>query len=131
MMSKLTVYKIILVTSFLSVPVYAAEPQPRLVSVTGEGEVLTVPDEVQLNLQVESFDEKLAKAKEDNDAAVKGVLSIVKRYNVADKDFRTDVFTVRNDERYYFDAQTNQQKSRRGYFVTKNVSATLRDISKF
>ena len=115
----------------LSALAWADEPQPRLVSVTGEGEVMAVPDEVQLNLQVETFDPVLAKAKQANDDAVKGTLEIVNKYNVDPKDFQTDYFTVRNEERYYMDNQTGQQRSKKGFFVTKNVTIVLRDVTKF
>jgi hypothetical protein len=113
-----------------SAPVYA-EAVPRLVTVTGEADVMTVPDEVELNFQVESFDANLAKAKSVNDESIKQLLAIIKKYQIDPKDFRTDYFTVRNDERYFMDPQTNQQRSKRGYFVSKNVAITLRDISKF
>ena len=128
-MRKLTAY--VLTTLFLSASAFAEEPQPRLISVTGEGEVFAVPDEVWVNFQMESFHEKLSEAKKANDDAIKQALDIVKKYQVEDKDFRTDHFTVRNDERYFMDPQTNQQRSKRGFFVTKNVAVVLRDISKF
>jgi uncharacterized protein YggE len=107
------------------------EVEPRLVTVTGEGEVMTVPNEVWLNLQMESFDPILSKAKKSNDDAIKQVLVIVKKYHVDEKDFKTDYFNVRNGDRYFMDPQTNQQRSKRGYFVTKNVSILLRDVTKF
>ncbi len=110
---------------------HAETPQPRLITVTGEGEVMAVPDEVQLNLQVETFDPVLSKAKKANDDAVKGTLDIVKKYKVDPKDFKTDYFTVRNEERYFMDNQTGQQRSKKGFFVTKNVTILLRDVTKF
>ena len=110
---------------------FAAEVQPRLISVTGEGELMAVPDEVQINFQMESFDASLAKAKKTNDEAIKAALDIVKKYKVDAKDFKTDYFNVRNDERYYMDPQTNQQRSKRGFFVSKNVTVVLRDVTKF
>ena len=104
---------------------------PRLITVSGEGEVFAVPDEVWVNFLMESFHEKLSEAKKANDEAIKQALDIVKKYQVEDKDFRTDHFNVRNDERYFMDPQTNQQRSKRGFFVTKNVAVVLRDVSKF
>src|SRR5262245_23347256 len=95
-------------------PAFADQPQPRLITVTGEGEVMAVPDEVQVNLQVETFDPVLSKAKKANDDAIKGTLDAVKKYKVDPKDFKTDYFNVRNEERYYFDQASQQQRSRRG-----------------
>lgn len=123
--------KIAFLLCLLVSPAWADEPQPRLITVTGEGEVMAVPDEVLLNLQVETFDPVLAKAKKANDDAVKGTLDIVKKYKVDPKDFKTDYFTVRNEERYYMDNQTGQQRSKKGFFVTKNVTILLRDVTKF
>ena len=122
---------VLLLCLLLPAPAWANEAQPRLITVTGEGEVMVVPDEVQLNLQVETFDPVLGKAKKANDDAVKGALDIVKKYEVEPKDFKTDYFTVRNEERYYMDNQTGQQRSKKGFFVTKNVTILLRDVSKF
>ena len=122
---------VLLLCLLLPAPAYADAPQPRLITVTGEGEVMAVPDEVQLNLQAETFDAVLAKAKKTNDDAVKGTLDIVKKYKVDPKDFKTDYFTVRNEERYFMDPATNQQRSKKGFFVTKNITIVLRDVSKF
>lgn len=116
---------------FIAIPALAVETPPRFVNVTGEGEVTVVPDEVLLNLQVESFDADLSRAKRSNDEAVKKTLAIVKKFNIADKDFQTDYFAVRAGDRYYFEPGTNVQQSKKGYFVTKNVAIRLRDISKF
>jgi uncharacterized protein len=124
--------KLLVLLAFLSASVSSsAEEMPRLVSVTGEAEVMTVPDEVHMTLQVENFDEKLAKAKAANDEAIKNVLALVKKFAIDPKDFKTDFFTVRNEERYYFDQATQQQRSKKGFFVTKNVSIVLRDVAKF
>ena len=108
-----------------------ADLSPRLITVTGEADVMVVPDEVHVNLQVESFDTELSKAKAANDSAIKQALEIIRKYKIDDKDFRTDFFTVRNGDNYYMDPQTNQQRQKRGFFVTKNVSIILRDVSKF
>ena len=128
-MKKLTVF--LLVSLFLCPFAAAEEIQPRLVTVTGEGEVMAVPNEIWVNLSVESFDPDLAKAKTANDDAIKQVLALAQKYKIADKDFQTDHFSVRNDERYFMDPQTNQQRSKRGFFVSKNVAIILRDVSKF
>jgi len=122
---------LIALLALFSTPVWADQPQPRLITVTGEGEILTVPNEVHVNLQVESFDPALANAKTANDNSVKQVLDIVKKYGIDEKDFQTDYFTVRNEEQYFMDPQTNQQRSKRGFFVTKNIAIILRDVSKF
>ncbi len=125
------IIRLLTLVLFFTTPVHAAEAQPRLITVAGEGEVYAVPDEVAVNFQVEIFDENLDNAKKANDEAVKGAFEVVKKYGVEDKDFRTDYFTVRNEERWYQDPQTNQQRSRKGFYVTKNVSVTLRDVAKF
>jgi uncharacterized protein len=102
----------------------------RLITVAGEGEVLVVPDEVMINLTVETFDPKLADAKNANDEAIKKVLELVKKYKIDSKDFQTNHISVRNDLRYYFDEVTNVQRQKKGFFVTKNVAILLRNINQ-
>jgi uncharacterized protein len=116
---------------FYALPALAAELPPRLVTVTGEGEVSVVPDEALVNLTVESFDADLSKAKQSNDKAIRNVLATVKKYHVDDKDFQTDQFNVRPDDQYYSDPQGNQKRTRRGYFVSKNVAIRVRDLAQF
>jgi uncharacterized protein len=109
---------------------YAADPQPRLVTVTGEGEVMVAPDEAIMNLQVQSFDAELAKAVSANDAAVGNVLAVVKKYGVEESDFRTDYFNVSKQENQVFEPLTNQYRPASGYHVVKNIAITLRDLGK-
>lgn len=107
-----------------------ASDNPPLVSVTGQGEVFVVPDKVAITFQMESFDPALGKAKGVNDEAVKRALALVKQYGVEDKDVQTSYFTVRNGEKYYYDENENKQRSKQGFFVTKDISVTLKDISR-
>jgi uncharacterized protein len=121
-----------LLTLFLliAMPCHAAETQSRLVTVTGEAEVMVVPDEAVMNLQVQSFDAALATAIKANDAAVGEVLAVVKKYGVEEADFRTDYFNVNKQDNQIFEPTSGQYRPSSGYMVVKNIAITLRDLGK-
>ncbi|MCJ7508467.1 MAG: SIMPL domain-containing protein, partial [candidate division Zixibacteria bacterium] len=102
------------------------QPEPRLISVTGEAEVKVVPDEVVLTLGVETWDKDLNVAKNQNDERVKKVLAVAKKHKIQSKDTQTDCISI---EPRYEDQW--QHRNFAGYFVSKRIALTLRDISKF
>jgi uncharacterized protein len=103
-----------------------AQVEPGLVTVTGEAEVLVVPDEVILTLGVETWDENLVAAKRQNDERVKAILAVAQKYGVEPQYIQTDFISI--EPRY----KDNYEKDYLiGYFVRKTIVITLKDISKF
>jgi uncharacterized protein len=103
-----------------------ARVEPGLVTVTGEAEVLVVPDEVILTLGVETWDENLSAAKRQNDERVKAILAVAQKYGVEARYIQTDFINI--EPRY----KDNYEKDYLiGYFVRKTIVITLKDISKF
>ena len=104
----------------------AAQAVPGVITVTGEAEVRAVPDEVILTLGVETSDMKLDVAKRQNDQIVRKVLNLAKAYGIPAEHVQTDYINIepRYDNGY-------EQRKFLGYFVTKTVVVTLRDLSKF
>ncbi len=102
------------------------EPEPGHITVSGDAEVRVVPDEVELTLGVETWDEDLGTAKLQNDRRVKAVLDIARGYGVEPRHLQTDLISV--EPRY----QDNFEKENLiGYFVRKTIVITLQDIDKF
>ena len=85
---------IALAAVFMMSSVVSAEEkaEPRLITVTGEAEVLVAPDEAVLMLGVETTTKDLSAAKAENDKNTKKILEAVKKLNVPDKDIQTDRF---------------------------------------
>lgn len=102
------------------------EPDPGVITVSGEAVVKVVPDEVLITLGVENFHRELSVAKRRNDASVQEVISITKRYAVAAKDIQTDFISI---EPRYEDSYPYTDLS--GYFVRRTIVVTLRKIDIF
>jgi uncharacterized protein YggE len=88
--------------------------------------VRVVPDEVVLTVGVETRDEKLGTAKNDNDKRVQRVLDLAGDYGIKAKHIQTRYISVepRYDEDYFGNVLTH-------YVVRKTIVITLKDISKF
>jgi uncharacterized protein YggE len=99
---------------------------PRLITVTGEGEVKVVPNEIILTLGVETNNKNLAAAKNENDQTLQKIIATVKKLGIEDKYIQTDYINI--EPRYEHEWENRQFI---GYFVRKSMSITLRDVSKF
>jgi uncharacterized protein len=77
-----------------AVAAFAQLPQ---INVSGSAEVRVVPDEIRLNVAVESRSETLAPARVDNDVRVAAALAFLKQSGVPDKDVKTDYISVQPD----------------------------------
>jgi uncharacterized protein len=110
----------------------AAQPQigaaaaPRTISVTGNAQVMVVPDQVVLTLGVETSDLQLAMAKAANDAIVKKVLAVTESMSIDPKNVQTDYMNIQ--PRYDSGYPTPRFI---GYYVQKNIVITLMDVTRF
>ena len=83
--------------SFSFVHIAAAQecgPKPRLISVTGTAEINAAPDQVSLNLGVETHDKDLSVAKSQNDARIKTVMAIARGAGVEPNDIATSALRM-------------------------------------
>jgi uncharacterized protein YggE len=100
-------------------------PDPRLITVTGEAEVLVVPDEVIFDLTVQSLNKDLRAAKAQKDERLKRLVDLTRRYGVDAKDVQTDY--VRLEPRY---RGGDESRLFLGYSVRKDLVFTLRDVRR-
>src|SRR4030042_3738353 len=98
----------------------------RRITVIGDAEVRVTPDEAILTLGVETWDKDLTIAKKQNDERVKRLLALVKKYKIDPKYVQTDQIKI--EPRY---REGYRREDFIGFFVSKNVVFTLKDISKF
>ncbi len=103
-------------------------PDRPLVTVSGQAEVLVVPDEVVFNLRVTTLEKDLVTAQRRNDEVVKKVLALARSYQVPPELVQTDYISV--DERYSSEEATRKPSVFLGYNVTKKIAIVLRDVSK-
>ena len=99
---------------------------PRTITVSGEALVKVIPDEVEIRLGVETWDENLHAAKRKNDAAVKEVVAVAKEHGVESRDVQTDYMRI--EPQYSSDSM---QPKTLGYWVRKSIVITLDDLPEF
>ena len=101
--------------------------KPGAVTVIGDAEVRTAPDEAILSLGVETRDESLSAAQNENNLTVSKVLAVAEAYGVAPEHVQTEFVSI--EPRYrdgYYD-----ERDFAGYFVRRTVVITIRDVSIF
>lgn len=99
--------------------------QTGKITVTGNAEVKAVPDEVIIDFAIDSWDEDLSDAKADNDRRLKKSLSIIRDYNIPDKDIKTGYLRI---EQTPPDSRKDRE---RGYNIYRQIEIRLADLSKF
>ncbi len=102
------------------------------ISVYGHADVKVAPNEVEISMSVETHNFAIDKAREENDSKTSDILSMARKYSIEDKYIQTSYMEVepRYDQKY--DANGHEsERNFSGYYVTKHISVTLRDISKF
>jgi uncharacterized protein YggE len=122
---------IVLMLSATAVAQFVLErpaPDRPLVTVSGQAEVMVVPDEVVFRLVVDNVNLKLSAAKSETDNDVKKVFALASTYKIAPQDVQTDY--VRVSERYTEKLQ-NKPREFRGYSVSHTIVILLKDISRF
>ncbi|MCE9520886.1 MAG: SIMPL domain-containing protein [Alphaproteobacteria bacterium] len=102
---------------------------PRLISVSGIGEVKTRPDMALINTGVTTEGATAQDALSKNNAAMAAVMNALKNAGVAEDDIQTSNFSVSPQYPPY---QPNQTTSPRisGYQVSNQVAARVKDLAK-
>ena len=72
---------------------YGEQTKP-LISVSGSAEVKVVPDEIYLQVGIETRDADLPTAKKQNDDSISGALDFLKRKGVPEKNIKTDFISI-------------------------------------
>lgn len=97
---------------------------PRIISLTGHGEVRSAPDLAYVTSGVVTQGATAAEALAANTTAMNDLFAALKSSGIEDKDIQTSNFSVQ--PRY--DYQNGQAPKLVGYDVTNNVTVTLRKI---
>jgi uncharacterized protein YggE len=99
-----------------------------LITVTGQAEIMVVPDEVDFALRVVTMDKGLSTAMEQNDQIVKTLFALARKYQIPPTQLQTDRISV--TQRFTDEDVTKKPPVFLGYTVIKNVAIILRDVSK-
>jgi len=96
----------------------------RTITSSGESVVCVVPDEAVVSFGIESFDNDLDKAKDENDHASARLLKSIKGLGIEEKDIQADTLQV---ELKYRDG-AHPTQGIEGYYARRSYSVTLKDI---
>jgi uncharacterized protein YggE len=99
-----------------------------LITVTGQAEIMVVPDEVGFNLRVVTMDKELPAAQATNDQIVKTLLALARKYQIPPAQVQTGHISV--SQRFSDEEVTKKPPVFLGYTVTKGVGIVLKDVSQ-
>ena len=103
-------------------------PDRPLITVTGQAEVMAVPDEVVFNLNAITVDKNMLTAQQRTDEVVRNVLELARKYGIPATQVQTGYISL--EERYSDETATRQPRVLIGYAVSKSIAIVLRDVSK-
>lgn len=93
------------------------------ISVTGEGKIKVIPDEVMITVAVENTGKEAAEVKKKNDEVVDKVLKLIKQSGIATADYQTQRVNLYKNYDY------NNKKY--NYVANQTVAIHLKDLSKY
>ena len=106
------------------------QPPQRLINVAGSAEVKVAPDEVDLNVGVETRNESLDLARQENDARVAKTLAFLTQNGVKEKEIKTDYISI---EPKYLQGRSNTLPPMEPsyYNVRKGIGIRITDVRNF
>lgn len=108
---------------------FAQEKVDRpLITVTGQAEIMVVPDEVAYSLRAVTMEKDLATAQAKNDQVVKALLALARQYQIPPTQVQTGHISV--SQRFSDEEATKKPPVFLGYTVSKSVGIILKDVSK-
>jgi uncharacterized protein YggE len=103
-----------------------AEEQPRTINTSGESSVYVAPDEVVVNVGIETFDAQLDQAKSANDQAAESLLKAIKAMGIEDKHIQTSNLDI--ELRYH---QNRPEDKIVGFVARRSYAVTLKEVKSF
>lgn len=126
-------------TTSLAATAQPWESSKPLISVSGSAEIKVVPDEIDLNVGVETRDKDLQEAKKQNDTQVSNALAFLKNEKLKDTDLKTDYINIvpvypENNNPYLISSTATSGALNTKpvyYIVRKTIGIKLTDVAKF
>jgi uncharacterized protein len=104
-----------------------SQAAPRLLTVSGVGEVKAVPDQATISAGVVSEAKAAGDALAANSRAMNAVFATLKRFGIPDKSIQTSNFSVTPQ---YPDYNAKEPRRIIGYQVSNTVTVTIDDLAK-
>jgi uncharacterized protein YggE len=123
-----TLFALLATTMLMMSPALADEAKlPRVISISGHGEVRAVPDTVSISLGVTGNAATAKAALDANSKAMGELMAALKKGGIAEKDITTSNFSV-NPHIEYVQNGNEQKAELKGYDVANTVTITTTDI---
>ena len=103
-------------------------PQPRTLSVNGNGTVYLTPDIAYIYIGVHTDDPTIASAVNNNNTQTQALVDALKNAGIAGEDIQTSNFSVYSSPQY--DKVTGASTGVTSYSVDNTVYVTVRDLGK-
>ena len=113
---------LILAITAMTSMAHAQQSQPT-VSVTGEGKIIAVPDEVTIRMGVQTEGKDAKTVKSENDASVDKVLDYLLKMNIPQNQVQTEYVNL--NKNYDYNTKTYNYKA------NQTISVKLKDLSKY
>ena len=109
---------------FCSVASQAQEPKlvPQI-SVSGEGKIKAIPDQVFISIAVETKGTNATDIKKQNDTTIEKVLQFITKFKVPKSDVQTKSVSL--------NPQYDYEKKKRNYNATQTIEILLKNISQY
>lgn len=118
--------KAFLLTLLCSIAMMQAQESQKFIpqiTISGEGKVKTLPDQVLLSFGVNNSGKDAAEVKKLNDTTLDKIIKLIKRFGIAPADYQTTQVSLHKSY------ETDKKKEK--YFATQRISLLLKDISKY
>ena len=111
-------------------PALAQTVPPPQISLSGSAEVKVAPDEIMLNVAVETRSETLEPARLENDQKIAAVLAFLKQSKIKDQNVQMDYINIQPDYNYNNNSGASHVKPV-AYIVRKNIEIRLTEVGGF
>jgi uncharacterized protein YggE len=127
MRNKLFIFVPILILA-MALSACGTAPQPRTLSVSGNGTVYLTPDIAYIYIGVHTDNPAIATAVNNNNTQTQALVDALKNAGIAMQDIQTSNFSVYSSPQY--DKVTGQTTGVTSYSVDNTVYVTVRDLTK-
>ena len=126
-----TKFTLLLILSLAAAsPAFTQTVPPPQITLSGSAEVKVAPDEIILNVAVETRAESLEPARLENDQKIAACLAFLKENKLKEKDFKTDYISIQPQYNTRNSDNSSYVKPV-GYIVRKNLEVRLTDVASF
>jgi uncharacterized protein YggE len=120
MRKTLLILSALFITGFTNAQEFKTPPQ---ITVSGEGKVKVIPDQVAITVTIETKGTLAKEVKKLTDQKVESVLKFIKKMNLDSSDFKTQMVSL--------NPQYDYEKKKYNYNASQTIELLLKDLTKY